>query len=341
MKAAVLEGVGKLVVKEVPTPQPKGDEVLVKVACCGVCGTDVKLVHGDYTANYPVIIGHEFSGSIAAVGPEVSGLTVGDRVVCDPNESCGKCEWCRAGQAVSCGSLAGYGVFCDGAFAEHVLIREASAYKIEDELSDETASFVEPVACAVHGADTAAYRPGEAAVIVGAGPMGQLHIQLAAASPIRKLIVVEPNADRAEIARKVGADVVIDPTATDAVQAVKEETGGVGAEVVVDVVGVPKVLESSLRMVKNWGRVVIFGLQPQGAKVAMEPFDLLTRHVNVLTAWVNPYTTRRALHCLTSGKVKVDYMITNRFPIAGAPKAIKLMEERPAGFLKALIVPGK
>ncbi|MFH0965174.1 MAG: zinc-dependent alcohol dehydrogenase family protein [Planctomycetota bacterium] len=341
MKAAVLEAVGKLAVKEVPTPKPKADELLVKVAACGVCGTDVKLFHGDYQAQYPVILGHEFAGEVAAVGPDVASFKVGDLVTSDPNESCGKCDWCRAGQSVSCGSLAGYGVFCDGAFAEYIRIREASAYRLPEDLPLETACFVEPVACAVHGADCAQYRCGDAAVIVGAGPMGQLHIQLAAASPIRKLIVVEPNADRATIARKAGADVVIDPTACDAVQAVKDETGGLGAEVVVDVVGIPKVLEASLRMVKNWGRVVIFGLHPQSATVSVSPFDLLTRHITVIGAWVNPYTTRRAIHCLASGKVKVDYMVTTRLPIDRALEGINLTDKRPPGFLKALIVPGK
>lgn len=340
MKAAVLEAVEKLVVKDVPRPEPKGDELLVKVACCGICGTDVKLFHGEYQTKYPVTLGHEFAGQVVAVGPEVVAFKVGDRVVSDPNESCGKCEWCRAAQSVSCQSLAGYGVFADGAFAEYVLIREAGAYKIDDDLPDEVACFVEPVACAVHGADCAAYRPGEAAVIVGAGPMGQLHIQLAAHSPIRKLIVVEPNADRAEIARKVGADVVIDPTKCDAVQAVKDETDGLGAEVVVDVVGIPKVLEASLKMVKNWGRFVLFGLQPQGAKVPFEPFDILTRHITIIGAWVNPYTTRRALNCLASGKVKVDYMVTTRLPIDKTLDGIKLMDQRAAGFMKALVVPG-
>ena len=340
MKAAVLEGVEKLVVKDVPTPEPKADELLVKVSCCGICGTDVKLYHGEYQTETPVILGHEFAGEVTGVGPDVQGISVGDRVVSDPNESCGKCEWCRAGQSMTCLSLAAYGVFRDGAFAEYVLIREAGAYKVGDDLTDEVASFVEPVACAVHCADSAAYRAGEAVVIVGAGPMGQLQIQLAAASPIRKLIVVEPNSDRAEIARKVGADVVIDPGSCDAIQAVKDETGGLGAEVVVDVVGIPKVLEASLRMVKNWGRVVIFGLQPQGATVPFEPFDILTRHITIIGSWVNPYTSRRALNCLASGKVKVDYMITTRLPIEKTLEGIELMEKRPEGFLKALVVPG-
>ena len=204
MKAAVLEAVNRLVVKDIDRPTPKDDEVLIKVKVCGICGTDIKLYDGDYSANMPVVLGHEYAGEIVEVGRNVENLNVGDRVVSDPNESCGKCFWCRNAQPCFCNSLAAYGVLRDGGFAEYCTAGQRGVYPIPDELDFDSAAFTEPVSCALHCMDKASVKTGETIVIVGGGPMGQILLQLAAKSGARRSIVVTRSQWKLDLAKEFG-----------------------------------------------------------------------------------------------------------------------------------------
>src|SRR5438477_6429915 len=159
MKAAVLEQVKKTAVKEIPLPNPGPDEVVIKVTTRGMCGTDLKLYTGQYTARVPVVPGHEYSGEIVELGSKIKNLKVGQRVVSDPNESCGKCYWCRNHQPCFCNDLAAYGVLRDGGFAEYCTASEKGVYPITDGVEDDVAACAEPDCSVGHAADRINYRP--------------------------------------------------------------------------------------------------------------------------------------------------------------------------------------
>ncbi len=338
MKAAVLEAVNRLVVKEVPAPRPGPGELLIKVAVCGICGTDVNLVTGKYTARCPVILGHEFAGDVAEVGPGVD-MPIGTPVTADPNESCGACYWCHSGRTTFCQDMAAYGVLRDGAFAEYVVVSKRGAYPIPGGLDHELASFAEPVSCALHGADRAAYRAGETVTVIGDGPMGLLHVQLAAHSGPSRLIAVGRHDEKLALARHWGATDAVNADQADVRTAVMDLTGGYGTDVVVEVVGKPAAVELALRLAKKGGRIVVFGFAPEGAQASISPFEVLSRELTIMGGWVNPYTFPRALEALAAGVVDVRPFITHRLGLGEVGAGIAMMMDKPAGFVKALVRP--
>ena len=213
MRAAVYEGEGRLVVRDVPDPLPAPDEVLIEVEACGVCGSDVQIINmpPGHPSTPPVIIGHEFVGWVRAVGSAVADVPIGQRVVVDPDPKCGECDSCRAGRPANCTNIVALGVYRDGALARYVTAPANSVYPISDEVPAELAALVEPLACVVNGTNRAAIRPGESAVVFGAGAIGCLFIAVFRASGASKIVAVEPSQARASVARAVGADVVLTP----------------------------------------------------------------------------------------------------------------------------------
>jgi 2-desacetyl-2-hydroxyethyl bacteriochlorophyllide A dehydrogenase len=339
MKAAVLESVRQIVVKDIPPPRPHPDEVVIKVKTCGMCGTDLKLYTGQYTARIPVVPGHEYSGEIVEVGSNVKNLKVGQKVVSDPNESCGKCYWCRNHQPCFCNDLAAYGVLRDGGFAEYCTATEKGVYPIPDGVDDEVAAFAEPVSCVVHAADRINYRSGETVVILGGGPLGQIHLQFALNSGAGKVILVDPNKTRRQLATKFGAQVVIDPKDGRVKEQAFDETNALGADVVIEAVGRTETIEQAFELAKRGGRVIIFGFAPEGQKASFIPFNVLSRELTIMGAWVNPYSYSRALDVLSSGRIDVKPLISNRLKLDHIMDGYKMMAEKPAGFMKSLVSP--
>lgn len=340
MKAAVLEKAEKLVVKEVPEPKPKENEVLIKVNCCGICGTDVKLYKGEYTGCTPVILGHEFAGEVVEIGKKVKNLKIGDKVVSDPNESCGACDWCRTAQPCFCNNLAAYGVLRDGGFAEYVVSAEKGTYEIPEKLDYEIASFTEPVSCAVHCLDKSQIKQGETVAIIGAGIMGQILTQMIKNSGASKIIVLSHSDWKLDLSRKFGATHTI--KSISPIQ-VKEEifnlTDGIGVDVLIEAVGKIETVEESFLMVRKGGRIVIFGFCPEGKEAKFIPFDFLSREITLLSSWVNPYTFPRALEILSSDKLDIKPLISMRLKLDDIMDGFKAMMEKPSGFMKCLIFP--
>ena len=340
MKAAVLEGVKKIaVVKHYKKPEPGDEEVLIKVEACGVCGTDFKLYKGDYSGKLPVILGHEYAGTVEKVGAKVKGIKPGDRVVADPNESCGACNYCRSAQSTFCSDMAAYGVLSDGGFAEYTIANQKGAYKIPGSLKSEIAAFTEPVACAVHCIDRADIKIGQSVAIIGAGPMGQLILQMVKNTGASKIIHIDRHDWKLDTAKKYGADEVINAAKTDVPAKVKELTNGMGADVVIEAIGSVGTFEQSFTLVKRGGRIVLFGFCPEGQEATVVPFNILSQELSIVGAWVNPYTFPRAIELLSSGRVEVGHLITNRLKVEEIEKGIKLMYDRPEGFMKAVIFP--
>lgn len=339
MKAAVLEKVNKIEITDIPVPKPASDEVVIKVKTCGMCGTDLKLYTGQYTARVPVVPGHEYAGEIVEVGKSVRNLRPGQRVVSDPNESCGKCYWCRNHQPCFCNDLAAYGVLRDGGFAEYCTATEKGVYPIPEGVDDEVAAFAEPVSCVVHAADRISYRPGETVAILGGGPLGQIHLQFALNSGASKVVLADPNQSRRELAQKFGAHAVINPKEEDVKERVLEQTAGLGVDVVIEAVGRKETIEQSFRLAKRGGRVVIFGFAAESEKAVFSPFDVLSRELTILGAWVNPYSYSRALDVLSSGRIDVKPLISHRLNLDNILQGYQMMAQKPAGFIKSLVAP--
>jgi len=339
MKAAVLHKPGELVVEEVPKPIAGPDEVVLEVEACGLCGTDLKLYEGHYTANCPVTIGHEMAGTIVETGEEVQGLKVGDNVVVDPNESCGACDWCRSGYSTYCEDMAAYGVLRDGGFAEYCRVGAKGTYLMPEGLSFKAAALTEPVSCAVHGIDRAAPELGQTAVIIGGGPMGQIHAQLVRAAGAARTILIDIFQWKLDIGLQRGASEVINAQEQDAVEAVMEMTDGQGADLVIEAVGTMATIEQAVGMLKKHGKLVIFGLSAEGAQAKIVPFDVLTRELTIVGAWVNPYTFPRALQTMLTGQVDAESLISEEVPLDNINEAMQHLAEKPEGFMKALIVP--
>ena len=339
MKAVVLEEIEKLVIKDIPAPEPGSKEVLVKIKACGLCGTDLKLYRGQYRANTPVVLGHEFAGEVIEAGKEVKDIKVGDRVASDPNESCGACNWCRSARPCFCNDLAAYGVLRNGGFAEYAVVGEKGTYKIPEGLDYDIASFAEPVSCVCHAIDRANIKPGETVLIIGGGPTGQILLQMAKLAGAGELIMVTRSQWKLDFAKRLGATHTINVKEENVLKRTMEITGELGVDVVIEAVGTPETVEQAFGLAKRGGRVIIFGFSPQGAKATFIPFDILSKELTILGSWVNPYTFPRALDLMASKKIDLESLVSTKISLDNIMDGFKALEEKPKGFMKAVVKP--
>jgi 2-desacetyl-2-hydroxyethyl bacteriochlorophyllide A dehydrogenase len=314
LKAAVLNKPKDVQVKDVETPEPGLDEVLIKIQACGVCGTDHSLFTGAFPAVYPVIIGHEFSGVVAATGTNVVSLQVGDRVTVDPNRVCRRCEYCRMGSEHLCENLSSMGVHIHGADAEYCVMPETNVYKIPDNVSFETAAFCEPLACAIRGIEMGHIRAGDTVLILGAGGMGNLLTQLALQAGAALVIVSEPIRYRREKAMENGATHVIDPTSQD-VDTELRKLRRIGADVVYEAAGNLELQGSAVYYARKGGNVVWFGCSPSNGRIEVNPYYINDFELKISGSFNNPFATARAVRLLASQKVRVENLISHRFSL--------------------------
>lgn len=282
MKAAVFEKPGVITVKQVPVPVIGDDEVLIRVKLTGICGTDWSIYTGKYSADkLPLIAGHEFSGQIEQVGRNARGLAVGDRVTADINMSCGHCFFCKRGQKLLCREFVQLGIHIDGTFAEFVKAPWGQVHKLPARLSFMEAAFIEPVSCCVHSAKAMQAELGSSVAVIGSG-LGILHGALARLRGCAPVIVIGHNTKRNEIARKMGADHVIDTkVVADPVAEVKRLTGGRGADYVLESVGTVATYEQAFKMVRPGGQVSAFGITGDQETMALSPFDIVLNEKKV------------------------------------------------------------
>jgi len=314
LKAAVLYQPGNIKVTEVETPEPGPGEVLIRIKACGVCGTDHSLYVGGFPAVYPVIIGHEFSGVVAAAGSGVTTLQPGDRVTVDPNRVCRRCEYCRMGSEHLCENLSSMGVHIHGADAEYCVMPETNVYKIPDEVSFEAAAFCEPLACAIRGIEMGHIRAGDTVLVLGAGGMGNLLTQLALQAGAAHVIVSEPIRYRREKALENGATHVIDPTTQD-VDAELRKIRRIGADVVYEAAGNLKLQAASVYYARKGGNIVWFGCSPSDGRIEVNPYYINDYELKISGSFNNPFATARAVRLLASQKVRVENLISHRFAL--------------------------
>ena len=311
MRAAVYEGEGRLVVRDVPDPTPGPDEVLIEVEACGVCGSDVQIINvpPGHPSTPPVIIGHEFVGWVRAAGSAVRDAPIGTRVVVDPDPKCGACEACRAGRPANCTNIVALGVYRDGALARYVTAPANSVYAISPEVPTELAALVEPLSCVVNGTNRAAIRPGESAVVFGAGAIGCLFSAVFRAAGAGRIVAVEPSAQRAPVAVAVGADYVLTP---DEWTARRDELLPNGADVVVDAVG--SVLPDAISAAGMGARVVVFGMNGT-ARPQVHQVEIVEKGLTILGSYISNFTFPAAIRLVESGKLNLAPMISATIPL--------------------------
>lgn len=311
MKSAVFYGKHDMRVEESPMPQVEAEDVLIQVKACGICGTDVHIYEGDKGAaevTPPTILGHEFSGVVAEVGAAVTNVKVGDRVCIDPNCYCGKCDFCRNGIAHYCTDMIGYGTTVNGGFAEYCSVNQRQVYKLGDHTTFEQGAMTEPVACCLHGMDMCNIHPGSSVVIIGGGMIGLLMLQLARLAGAARTALLEPVASKREVAKKLGADVCIDPIHED-VKAALAAAGMTWVNTVIECVGRTSTIEQAIDIVGNKGTVMMFGLTKPDDTISLKPFEVFKKEIELKASYINPYTQKRALELIDSGRLDVSSMV--------------------------------
>jgi len=325
MKAAVYFGRHNLKVVDMDEGRVGDDQVRVNVKYCGVCGTDIHIYEGEGGSAAvvpPIVIGHEFSGVVSAIGKNVRKIQAGDRVSVDPNDMCGECYYCRNARAHFCTDGTGIGTTYPGGFAEYATVREKQVFKVPDSLSFEAAALVEPVSCCLHGIDLCNIRTGHTVLIIGAGPIGLLMLQLAKMSGAGKIIVSEIVPEKRRLALKYGANLAIDP--------INEDIGDVlhanckNVDCVIECAGTVKTMEQAVRYAGKGATVMLFGLAAPDAAITVRPYEIFQKEIKLTASFINPYTFDRAIEVLALGRVKTDEIITDIIPL---DEIVKVFED--------------
>jgi 2-desacetyl-2-hydroxyethyl bacteriochlorophyllide A dehydrogenase len=338
MQALIVEGRESYRVTEVPVPEPGEREVLIKVDSCGLCGTDIHIYRGQFFANFPLIIGHEIAGKVVEMGGKVEKLKKGDSVVVNPNINCGLCYFCQRSEIHLCENLMNIGVRINGGFAEYVTVEESFVYPLSDKVDLEAASLVEPLSCSIHGADIAGTKSGDRVVILGAGPIGLIILQLVKLAGAAKLMVVDPVEKRRKIAEELGADFTLDPTEVDILNSIPGILGQ-PPDIVIECVGRGETMQQSWKMVNCGGKVVWFGVADPEEEIIINPYQIYRKEIKIAGSFINPHTTGRAVQLLEGGKMKLKELITHRFSLDEFPKAIDTYEKDKER-IKIVIKPG-
>lgn len=329
MKGSYFLGEKRFEVRELPDRPLEADEVMVRVAACGVCGTDTHIYHGDKGSaevTPPVVLGHEFSGVVERVGKDVSKVKVGDHVTVDPNIYCGSCHYCRQGKKQLCTNLQAVGVNRDGGFAQFCYIPQGQCYKLREDMPLVVGAMAEPLACCLHGIDRAQIRLGDTVCVIGGGAIGLMMVQLARLSGASRVVLSEPVAARRDIGLQLGADWAIDPMTESVKQRLKELLGVDGADVVVECVGNVTATAQAFEAAKAGARVLLFSVPKVGATYNLVLDDVFRKELTILGSIINPDTHARAVDMLNSGKIKVEPLITHYFPIDQVEQAILMQE---------------
>ena len=342
MKAAYLYGIQDLRIIETDIPDIGPGEVLVRVRAATTCGTDVKIYRRGYVGGiiqYPQPFGHEWAGDIAEVGEGVDWLEVGMRVRGGNSAPCYRCSMCLEGKYNLCENR----VWLWGAYAEYVKVPAPIAlhnmHILPPHLTYEEAAVTEPLACVVHGQIKAGVGVGDDVAIIGAGPIGLLHAQLARVRGARKVIVSDVVEERLRMAERMGVDVAINASEEDVERRVKEETNGLGADVVVEAVGLPQTWMQALKLVKRGGTVLEFGGCPPGTKIELDTELLHYGEVTVLgTFHATPEEFTKAFNLIASGQVDAKSIITRRMPLTELKKAMEILSTSKTE-LKIAIIP--
>lgn len=329
-------------------PMPSTGFAVIEVDYCGLCGTDLhEYSHGPNMIRQqphplsgsepPVTLGHEFSGTIAAIGDEDSGFSVGDRVTVDPCLKCGSCFWCRTGDYHICTKGGSLGLAADGGFAEYVSVPTYQLQAVPDGVDLAQAAVAEPIAVGLHSAARGEIGPGDRVLILGAGPIGIAALMGAVVAGAGAVYVSEPNAARAEQARQFGATEVFDSQTTDVRREVFLRTGRIGPDVVIDGTGIPAVIAEAVRTVRRGGTVVMTGISDSEVPVDLRQVVLMERNIRGSLGY--NYDISRVLELIDNGRLDVTGFVTDTRPMSEGPELLKELTSDRGHHLKVLLSP--
>jgi 2-desacetyl-2-hydroxyethyl bacteriochlorophyllide A dehydrogenase len=339
MKALVYPEWDRLEVREVPEPVPRAGEVVVRVAAVGICGSELE---GFATRSPrrapPLVMGHEFCGEVAALGPGVEGYRPGDRVVVNSVISCGRCEACRDGQGHLCPDREVFGMKRPGGFAELCAAPVSTLLPLPEKVSPLQGALVEPLANGVHALSLLSQRLPETVLVIGAGTIGLMCLQVARAMGALRLLAADTNDRRLEVAHRLGAEPVLNPGRSDLVAEVRQFTRGRGADVVVDAVGAGVTRRAAVAACRPGGEVVWIGLHEDPTELS--GFDVVLGERRVAGSYaVTPRDLRTAIGLFAHGRIETAPW-ARPFPLAeGARVFRELVTAPPEGYIKAVLVP--
>jgi 2-desacetyl-2-hydroxyethyl bacteriochlorophyllide A dehydrogenase len=327
VKAAVIEAPGKVTVTTVPDPTPGPREVVVDVAACGLCGTDLHILQGEFAPTLPVVPGHEFAGEVVGLGSEVTELAIGDRVAVDPSLYCNECRYCRVGRNNLCDRWRAIGVTVAGGAAEYAVAPVANCVRLPDHVDVQDAALIEPLSCAVRGYDVLNSRLGSRVLIYGSGTMGLMMLELAKRTGAASVDVVDVNLERLATAEKLGCS----QTAVSA-----DELGRpAGWDVVVDATGNAAAIQDGLERVAKAGTFLQFGVSDYATTATISPYRIYNQEITITGSMAVLHSFERAADLFATGVLDPQVFISHRMPLAQYPQAL---EQFAAGQGRKIVV---
>jgi D-arabinitol dehydrogenase (NADP+) len=329
MKSIVITKPGEIFILEKEIPIPLAKEVLIQVMASGICGTDLHIFNGEYLGSYPVIPGHEFSGVVIEIGDQVKRFKVGDRVAVEPNISCDNCTNCLNNRQNFCLNWQAIGVTLPGGMEQFVAVPEKAVFNIGS-LPFDQGAFVEPLSCVVHGVEKAKIALGDRVAILGAGPIGDLILQMVRLQGASHVTMLENNPGRAELAHKLGADVVVEKL---------EQLTPDYYDVAIDATGVIPLMNRTVEIVRKGGTVLLFGVPPMGTKLELEAFTIFEKGLTLVSSYTSVRNSFQAINLLQTGQINVEPLISHRLSLDEVQEAFEMIERRDAEVEKIIILP--
>jgi len=339
LKAALVGSRGRLRLADVGVPRIGREEILVKMKVCGVCGTDLEKLQGMRVT--PPVLGHEVAGDIEEVGPGVNDYSRGDRVAVHHHVPCGNCHYCVHGDETMCPDFPKSNLDPCG-FAERfrvpeVNVSEGAVFRIPDSMNYEEAAFAEPTGCCIRGLNRLGVQRGESFLVIGAGPAGLTHIQLLRSLGAHQIFATDLVESRLEWARKFGADATFNAAKTDLKKTILDATGGRGVDKAIVASGSTKAIEASLRLVRKGGKILLFGIPPQGSLLTCDASDIFIREIRLIPSYsTTENEMKSALEVIASKRVQLAGMITHRFQLLEITEAFRVAADA-ASSLKVMI----
>jgi D-arabinitol dehydrogenase (NADP+) len=329
MKAIKIEKPNHLELVEIPIPESGENEVLIQVKASGICGTDVHIFCGEYMGDYPVIPGHEFSGVIKKVGGSVTRFTPGDRVAVEPNIACDNCFHCLNNRHNFCENWSAVGVTRPGGMEQFVVAPEKAVFDIGD-LPFEVGAFVEPLSCVLHGVERLDPDLASSILIIGAGPIGILLMQVLNHYGAVEITVVDKNPARADFAAAMGAAFV---------ETNLENLERDDFDIVVDATGVIPVMSRCIDFVRYGGKVLLFGVPPAGEKITFEAFPIFRKGLTIMSSFTSARNSYQALDLLKHKQISVDGLVSHKLPLEEFQHGIELLERGEGDVKKVMVMP--
>lgn len=314
MKAALVESVGKVSLTTVPDPTPGPRQVVVKVAACGLCGTDLHIRQGEFAPSLPLVPGHEFAGEVVGTGGEVTELAVGDRVAVDPSLYCYECRYCRNGHNNLCERWAAIGVTTAGGAAEYAVAPVANCVKLPEHVRTQDAALIEPLSCAVRGYDVLSSQLGSHVLIYGSGTMGLMMLELAKRTGAASVDMLDLNEERLSTARRLGCSA----SAASADELDRPQ----GWDLVIDATGNAAAIQDGIGRVAKAGTFLQFGVSDYATTATIEPYKIYNQEITITGSMAVLHSYERAAELFAGGVLDPEIFISDRLPLDDYPDAL-------------------